>query len=370
MKKIIAVLLLSASVFASCKDKSKLTIKGTLVNADAKNKVYLYGMASNSMILLDSTNLSQDGEFKFTSMKPEADFFRVNYGQNEYIVIAKNGDDVKISTDVNDESLRYEISGGEEANKLAEFNALKVSHQNKILAVSKQFETEVNANPDGRNELFNKFSPMYNSAIKELNTAIVNFALNNANSLVSFYAISLVNPKENEKEMVAYSEKVSNDLKKNAAVKNLVAKVARLKAVQIGQPAPDFTINNIKGEAVSLKDFKGKYVLLDFWASWCAPCRNENPNVVKAYQNFKGRNFTVVGISLDKDKSAWTQAISQDKLTWTHLGEFQDFEGPTVRLYQVEAIPSSFLIDPDGKIIARDLTGEDLLKFLDENLPK
>ncbi len=127
-------------------------------------------------------------------------------------------------------------------------------------------------------------------------------------------------------------------------------------------------MESMDGKPISLADFKGKYVLLDFWASWCMPCRNENPNIVKAYNTYKDKNFTILGISLDKDPKAWAQAIAADKLTWSHASELKDFEGPTVRLYQIEAIPSSFLIDPTGKIVAKNLRGEELAAFLEKTL--
>jgi peroxiredoxin len=197
---------------------------------------------------------------------------------------------------------------------------------------------------------------------------ILKFANDNPESLASFYAINSLNPSDYEKEFIAYSDKIKSSFNDNASVTEFLVRMAKLKTVQIGQVAPAFTIKKLDGSTVSLADFKGKYVLLDFWASWCMPCRQENPNVVKAYNKYKDRNFTIFSVSLDKDPAAWKQAIAADNLTWTHAGELSDFEGPTVRLYQVEAIPSSFIIDPAGKIIAKNLRGDGLDSFLASNL--
>ncbi|MGI4806343.1 MAG: peroxiredoxin family protein, partial [Janthinobacterium lividum] len=126
--------------------------------------------------------------------------------------------------------------------------------------------------------------------------------------------------------------------------------------------APDFTQNDPEGKPISLSSFKGKYVLLDFWASWCGPCRQENPNVVKVYNQYKNKNFTVLGVSLDRPngKDAWLKAIKDDGLTWNHVSDLQFWNNQVAKLYSIQSIPGNFLIDPTGKIIAKDLRGEEL----------
>lgn len=136
--------------------------------------------------------------------------------------------------------------------------------------------------------------------------------------------------------------------------------------LQTGMVAPDFTMNDTTGKPLSLSSFKGKYLLLDFWASWCGPCRRENPNVVKAYNEFKDKNFTILGVSLDENKGRWEKAIHDDGLAWNHVSDLKGWKNEAADQYGIRAIPSNYLLDPDGKIIAHNLRGEELKQKLAE----
>jgi peroxiredoxin len=144
----------------------------------------------------------------------------------------------------------------------------------------------------------------------------------------------------------------------------LAKNISDSKVGKIGSDAVDFVQNDTSGNPVKLSSFRGKYVLIDFWASWCKPCRMENPTVVKAFNQYKSKNFTVLGVSLDRSKDAWVKAIADDNLTWTHVSDLKFWSNVVAVKYKVESIPQNFLLDPNGKIIAKNLRGEQLLETL------
>ena len=273
------------------------------------------------------------------------------YLENKPISITGSKSDIK----------NIKIEGSQSHTDFVEFNKTF----NPLIAELNGFAALIQRESDEKKkeELFKK----YDSVVNKVNTEVGKFVEAKKSSYDSAFLISvsaqvLGNPIVMEQRFNMLSEEVRN----SEMGKGLAQSIAYFKVGAVGTDALDFTQNDVNGKPIALSSFKGKYVLLDFWASWCKPCRLENPNVVKVYNKFKDKNFTVLGVSLDQSKDAWLKAIQTDKLAWHHVSDLQQWNNAAAQKYRVQSIPGNFLIDPNGKIVARDLRGEDLERKLCE----
>ncbi len=370
MKKIL-FLMLSVSPFLANAQTAAYDLKGKIGSLNMPAKAYLLHRENGQNVTDSVALIAGSFEFKGNLNGPEQALLLLDHtgiginslgrGADVLNLYLENG---TITVNGTDSVKKAKITGSKLNEDNAKLAAAIKPVMDKALLLNNEYQKTAEAD---RPKVADKFKELQ----AEQKAILQKYIQQNPASFVSLDALrSFAGPSPNYSEVMPLFSRLSPAVQNSDNGKDYKATLGKLKATSVGSVAPDFTQNDPLGKPVSLSSFKGKYVLLDFWASWCGPCRQENPNVVKVYNQYKNKNFTVLGVSLDKPegKGAWLQAIKDDGLTWNHVSDLKFWNNDVAKLYGIQSIPGNFLIDPTGKIVAKDLRGDDLEQTLAQML--
>lgn len=342
-----------------------LLAAGTVFGQDAKLKGDIKGLGNIEVKLYYYEGVEQktgtikttDGKFEWTGKMPEAQKVTLMFPTRAAWVYLEPGN---ISITGNADSLHLlKVSGSKTQKEADDFEATQEPFDKQLQPLYAAYSKGTDEEKLAREE---KIAAIRGEMKQRENKYI-------AAHPESAFSLSLVSDRAgmgNYKDIQAIYDLLGPGVKASATGKRLAERLTVLKRSSIGEQMLNFTQNDVNGIPVNFASFKGKYVLVDFWASWCGPCRAENPNVLKAYNTYKDKNFTVVGISLDDKGENWKKAIKDDNMPWTQLSDLKGWKNEVSQYYGINGIPSTLLVDPQGKIIAKDLRGEILNKKLRE----
>ena len=368
-------LLLAALTLFSCgstvsdsEKKKDAFISGTYPAASGQT-IYFEKVIPNGAEKLDSSLVDKKGNFSIYAKAAEMNYYRLRFNNKSankvesLFLLTDSSERIKIKVTANSFDEGTEIKGSKESARLMDL----IQRVNALQKTGDSLNVIFNAAPDNEKaEMAPKFNQIIGDKNAVLNLYVKKIIDEDPGSLVALEAVGRLDKAQDRD----YYKKVADALNarhpKNAFVTNFVQSVNVPGQLFVGDMAPEIELPDTEGNMFKLSSLRGQYVLLDFWAAWCRPCRMENPNVVAAYQKYKNKGFTVLGVSLDRDKNAWLSAIQQDNLTWTHISDLQFWQSAAARTYNVSSIPKSFLLDKEGRIIAMDLRGPALDAKLSE----
>ncbi len=374
IKYLLLAVLLTA--FASCDSgNGKFTVIGDIAGMPEAADVYLEEIGIENLVVIDSVKAGTGGKFELKGTAAEPRLYRLRFPAGRYILLSINEGNVKVTANWDDIE-NYQVTGSAGSESLKKLLLIVRGHMRDLNEMQIVIDT-LQAKGDEE-----KLASAVTS-IKEMNVSLTRYIEQYADTTShlpnAIFAAQILNPQAEGAFLESFvqslpsrfpNSKLAGDFtnKYNEMMGALSQQNQASSEMSTGTQAPEIRLQTPDGEMVSLSSFKGKYVLIDFWASWCGPCRQENPNVVRAYNSFKDKNFTVLGVSLDENKDKWLQAIKKDNLTWTHISDLKGWQSVAARDYAVNAIPANFLVDPNGMIIASNLRGEDLTAKLAEVL--
>lgn len=363
MKKYFFIVGLGLMLSCQQKKNGPFVVSGQILNG-AEGKIVLQELPYNgeNPVVVDSSTLKSKGTFELRALGKEENLYRILLQDGTAVYFVNDNNRIRIKMNATD-FRNPEFENSEASASLYDFIRKYLVRDSSIRVLYNTIQEKYNTNPGDSS--IKQMDAQGQQQIKELNSFTKEFVTSSKSPAVAYFAIAKSVEFMQPNDVKSLTDIAAAKFKEHTGLAILKSKltVAAAQAPAtpdyplLNQQAPELTMNDINGKPVSVSSFKGKYVLVDFWASWCKPCREENPTVVKAYNDFKDKNFTILGVSLDQDKKAWMDAIKQDNLTWTQMSDLKFWESSAVNTYQFSSIPFNVLIDPNGKIIASGLRG-------------
>jgi len=380
MKQIFSFVLMAAVVVSSCNatgDPNNFTVSGKITHAPSQNiflEQIVYDNAAPKVI--DSGKLTQDVNYKLKGVSKEQNLYLLTIDHKPVSILINDNDDIRLSADLNTSFSSPYISNSDATKSLYTFLKRFRSSDSMLATTYNTMDTLAKQNPNDSSLIILQSKGA--QELQSLSAYMKDFIKKSNSPAAIYYALSVAASKNvvNIQELDSLATQAAGRFKGHSGLEAMKTAIAQAKssnntnegASWVDKQAPNLTMNDINGKPVSISDFKGKYVLIDFWASWCGPCRKENPNVVAAYNKYKDKNFTILGVSLDQDKDSWVQAIKNDNLAWAQMSDLKQWQSAAVSTYNIEGIPFNVLIDPTGKVIAQELRGPALEQKLAEVL--